>query len=176
MQIRVITTNAAGQDEWVGIDDIEVTAAAAGSPGGACPGPVPAPAPAPTPSPAPDSPAHPVLELSDLALTPEAFTPLRRGAAIVRRGGAGLRFRLTRAAPVRFEVIRAGAAPQDLLPKPATLRRRTVRAGRTREGGRFSVRGKRGLNRLRFSGRVRGPPARERHLHAARRGRGPVRP
>ena len=30
VQMRVITTNAAGQDEWVGIDDIEVSASATG--------------------------------------------------------------------------------------------------------------------------------------------------
>ena len=30
VQVRVITTNAAGQDEWVGIDDIEASAASVG--------------------------------------------------------------------------------------------------------------------------------------------------
>jgi hypothetical protein len=137
VQVRVITTNAAGQDEWVGIDDIEVTAADAGQ-SGTCPA-VPGPPPSPSPpSPRPSGPEPPVL--SGLALAPDTFTPARRGPAIVRRGGAGLRFRLTRPAQVRFEVIR--------VPSLSTLR----------SGGRFAVRGKRGLNRLRFSGRVRGRP------------------
>lgn len=81
-------------------------------------------------------------ELTELTLTPDSFTPTRRGAAIVRRGGAALRFRLSRAALVRFEVIASGAAVRRT---PTT-------------GGRFSVRAKGGLNRVRFSGRLRGRP------------------
>jgi hypothetical protein len=35
---------------------------------------------------------------------------------------------------------------------------RAIRRGRTSTGGRFSVRARRGLNRLRFSGRIKGRP------------------
>jgi hypothetical protein len=163
VQVRVITTNAAGQDEWVGVDDIEVAAASAtGGEPGACPAPAPAaapgpapapepgPAPAPEPAPGPAPAPKPPPELTDLELSPSTFTPARRGPAIVHRARAGtaLRFRLSRAALVRFEVIRAPSAPEDLGPK----------AGRFASGGRFVVRGRLGLNRLRFSGRVRGRP------------------
>lgn len=150
VQVRVITTNAAGQDEWVGIDDIEVRAAVAQEPEACQPAPAPAPGPSPPP-PRPDVREAPVL--SGLALAPDTFTPARRGPAIVRRGGAGLRFRLTRPARVRFEVIRAGGGPEDLAPKPDARS-----SSGPSPGGRFAVRGKRGLNRLRFSGRVRGRP------------------
>ena len=160
VQVRVITTNAVGQDEWVGVDDIEVTALPSGGGGEGCHGDTPGPDPtaAPTPTPNPTRPVRPALQLTGLEMRPDALTPMRRGGAIVRRGGAGLRFRLTRAARVRFEVIRAGAAPRDLAPKLALV---PVRVGRPRPpatGGRFSVRAKRGLNRVRFSGRVRGRP------------------
>ncbi|MFT3744439.1 MAG: carboxypeptidase regulatory-like domain-containing protein [Pyrinomonadaceae bacterium] len=46
VQIRIITTNAAGADEWVGIDFIDVTSSAA-----VTPTPTPAATPTPTPSP-----------------------------------------------------------------------------------------------------------------------------
>jgi hypothetical protein len=149
VQVRVITTNAAGRDEWVGVDDIEVSATAA-MPGGCGgqgsppdppgpepdlgPGPGPVPVPAPQPSPAPGDPRTRAPELTGLALLPQTFIPARRGPAIARRGraGAGLRFRLSKAALVRFRVM----------PGPERLR--------------FQVRGGRGLNRMRFSGRIRG--------------------
>ena len=134
VQVRVITTNAAGQDEWVGIDDIEVTAASLTG-GGTCPGPAPPPSPSPPPSPAPapgpgpwphplpPGPNPPAMigpELTNLELSPDTFTPARRGPAVLRRGraGAALRFRLSRAALVRFEVLQAGATPADFPPKP----------------------------------------------------------
>jgi hypothetical protein len=164
VQVRVITTNAVGQDEWVGIDDIEVTAASAGGGAGTCPGPtpapspgpppVPAPGPLPGPPPAPSPPPDTRPELTNLELSPDTFTPSRRGPAVRRRGrgGTALRFRLSRAALVRFEVVRVAAEPEDLAPK-------TTHSGeRFAGGGRFAVRGRRGLNRLRFSGRVRGRP------------------
>jgi hypothetical protein len=149
VQVRVITTNAVGQDEWLGVDDIAVTAARVDV-GGSCPGPGPAPAPPPWPAPAPNPPTEGPPELTRLELAPSTFTPARRGPAVVRRGraGAALRFRLSRAALVRLQVIRALGRPDELRPKLA----------RTTTGGRFSVRGRRGLNRLRFSGRLRGRP------------------
>jgi hypothetical protein len=169
VHVRVITTNAAGQDEWVGVDEIEIAAASVKGGGpGACPrptppsspgpppapAPVPAPGPAPGPAPAPNPPTDGGPELTDLELSPPTFTPARRGPAMVRRGRAGtaLRFRLSRPALVRFEVVRVVGSPEQIAPK-------IDRSGRKRapvSGGRFAVRGRRGLNRLRFSGRVRG--------------------
>jgi hypothetical protein len=139
VQLRVITTNAAGRDEWVGVDDIEVSAAAV-SGGGDCRGadPAPEPGPLPTPTPVPEpEPGHPRKPgpvLTGIALAPETFAAARRGPAIVRRGrtGAALRFRLSRAALVRFQVKPGG------------------------ERTRFQVHGRRGLNRMRFTGRIRG--------------------
>jgi hypothetical protein len=186
VQLRVITTNAVGQDEWVGIDDIEVSAARVGG-GSGCsepppgpgsdppvpgPGPAPRPGPAPKPAPKPKPPRETPPELTGLELAPAAFTPAKRGAAIVRRGRAGtaLRFRLSRAALVRFAVVPSGGMPEDLATKPwpddfapKAWRKRVaprVRGSRPARG-RFSVRGRRGLNRLRFSGRVRGRPLAE---------------
>jgi hypothetical protein len=168
VQVRVITTNVAGQDEWVGVDDIEITAASATGGGtGTCPepspvpspGPAPGPAPGPIPGPAPAPKLPP--ELTDLELSPPTFTPARRGPAIARRGRAGtaLRFRLSRAALVRFEVVRTPGAPEDLGRKAERLPRGELsRSDRFATGGRFAVRGRLGLNRLRFSGRVRGRP------------------
>jgi hypothetical protein len=161
VQVRVITTNAVGQDEWVGVDDIEVTAASATDGGtGTCPGPSPVPSPAPAPAPAPAP--KPPPELTELELSPSTFTPARRGPAIVHRGRAGtaLRFRLSRAALVRFEVVRTPGAPEALGPKTDRVARggRNASGGRFATGGRFAVRGRRGLNRVRFSGRIRGRP------------------
>jgi hypothetical protein len=171
VQLRVITTNAAGRDEWVGIDDIEITAArttgdcdALGTdadrigattetgdrgfaartfgPDPCSPDPSPAPGPPsspvpgpdPAPRPRPDRPRTAPPALTELALAPACFRAARRGPAIRMRGksGAALRFRLSKAALVRFRV-----GPGD-------------------ERRRFQVRGRRGLNRLRFTGRVRG--------------------
>jgi hypothetical protein len=150
VQLRVITTNAAGQDEWIGIDDIEVTAVAAAPP-----------PPPPASCPPPPRPRElPPLELTDLTLRPHAFAPTRRGGAIIKRGGASLRFRLSRAAVVRFEAVPARSGPDDFAPKPgaASRPRATASRPRTTTGGSFSVRGKRGLNRLRFSGRIKARP------------------
>ena len=135
VEVRVITTNAPGQDEWIGIDDIEITAARAigGGPGvcprpGPGPGPAPAPVPAPSPGPAPQPGPRPAPrprietapELTGLELTPSTFLPAKRGPATVRRGGAGaaLRFRLSRPALVRFEVVGGLGAPGEFAPKP----------------------------------------------------------
>jgi hypothetical protein len=154
VQIRMITTNAAGQDEWVGIDDIEVTAGTVtGEPGMCTPPPTPAPPPMPAPQPGP-APLPPLPQreppvVSEPSMTPDTLRPTRKGAAIVRRGGSRVRFRLSRAALVRFDVTRV-PEPEDL-PGRAT-------PGRTVTGGRFSVRARRGLNRFRFSGRLRGRP------------------
>lgn len=148
VQLRIITTNANGQDEWVGIDDIEV-----GASGHACAPPAAGPA---TPAGPPGGPLGPSppgaprgarpLALTGLAVSPSTFAPARRGPAVSRAGraGASLTFRLSRPATVRFRVLRATAA-----------RFRRAHAIE-QEWGRFAVRGRRGLNRLRFTGRVRG--------------------
>ena len=60
-------------------------------------------------------------------------------------------------------MVRGGGAPEDFAPKPGRDRfaPKTSSARAPSTGGRFSVRGRRGLNRLRFSGRVRGRPLAE---------------
>ena len=178
VQVRVVTTNAVGQDEWVAIDDIEVTAGGGTGPGPGCP-PAPPSPPAPMPPPVPPvPPASPLPPaqpgrmpgplLSGLEIEPSSFPAALRGPAISRRGraGAALRFVLTRPAVVRFEVVpalapaawrkrlappawRVGTAP------PVRRRRPTALPAAIR---RFSIRGRRGLNRLRFSGRLGGRP------------------
>jgi hypothetical protein len=132
VEVRVLTTDSPGRDEWVGVDDIEVRAATVHPP--SCTGTPPAdwgpdPKPEQSASPPPTPP-----QLRGLALTPDVFTPARRGPAIAFHGraGAGLRFRLSRPAIVRFSVAPGGTRL------------------------RFQVRGRRGVNRMRFSGRIRG--------------------
>lgn len=133
VEVRVLTTDSPGRDEWVGVDDIEVTAAAVRHPACGTPPPpadwVPAPRPERPASPQPTPPA-----LWGIALTPDVFIPARRGPAIALHGraGAGLRFRLSQPATVRFSVAPGGPRL------------------------RFQARGRRGLNRVRFSGRIRG--------------------
>ena len=82
VHLRVITTNADGRDEWVGVDDIEVSAAAVAAPGDECgegdpppapPLPPPSPPAEPAPEPGAPAPRHP--ELTGLALAPATFTP-----------------------------------------------------------------------------------------------------
>jgi hypothetical protein len=132
VEVRVLTADAPGRDEWVGVDDIEVTAATVRPPACGSPAPPADWAPDPSPGPAPPRPARPVI--TELALTPDVFVPARRGPAIAPRGRAGawLRFRLSQPGTVRFRVAPGGARL------------------------RFQVRGRRGLNRMRFSGRIRG--------------------
>jgi hypothetical protein len=146
VQVRVITTNASGQDEWVGVDDVEVSARPAG-----CPPAPPTPGP-PAPPTRPPPSARP-LALTDLALEPATFAAARRGRAVTRTGraGAALRFRLTRPATVSFEVRAAAARARP----PRGAPHAPAAAG-TALAGRFTVRGRRGLNRLRFTGRLRG--------------------
>jgi hypothetical protein len=150
---------------------------------GPAPTPGPAPKPGPKPVPAPKTPREAPPELTGLALAPATFGPAKRGPAILHRGraGTGLRFRLSRAALVRFQVVRGGGAPEEFAPKPDSDRfapkahadrlapkahaepfaPRASGARAPSIGGRFSTRGRRGLNRLRFSGRVRGRPLAE---------------
>ena len=136
VEVRVLTTDAPGRDEWVGIDDIEVTAATVSAP--VCRPPLPGndwPSGNDwTPAPEPEQPVRARPALTRLALMPNVVAAARRGPAVAPRGraGAALRFRLSEPAGVRF----------------------TIAPGGDRQ--RFQVRGRRGLNRMRFSGRVRG--------------------
>jgi hypothetical protein len=220
VQLRILTTNAVGQDEWVGVDDIEVEAGGEmctppeqSPPSGTPPGGPPAPpsdGPSPTrppssgpppqssPSPRPRGPLPPPAAapaLSGLTLSPATFAAARRGPAVSRTGraGASLRFRLPRPARVEFRVttqrlpgpqhsrahrgaVRApdrdqGRTPDSGVHTPHREQGRTPGGGvraphplfaRTpaihRELGRFSIRGRRGVNRLRFHARLRGRP------------------
>jgi hypothetical protein len=139
VQLRILTTNAVGQDEWVGVDDIEVEAS-----GSVCSRPAPDPSPEPAHPPG-GSPTDPPLAkrpplsppaLTDLTLTPHTFAAAKKGPAVSRTGraGASLKFRLSRPATVEFHVTRSR--------RPGSRR--------------FSVQGRLGLNRLRFTGRLRG--------------------
>jgi hypothetical protein len=144
VQLRILTANAVGQDEWVGVDDIEVEAS-----GATCLalGPVPVQPPTPqSPPPAQPSPGQPSppklpaapLSLTGIRLSPTTFKAARAGRALSRKGraGAALEFRVSRPARVDFRVA-SGRVLGPVL-------------------GRFSVHGRKGLNRLRFSGRLRG--------------------
>jgi hypothetical protein len=186
VQLRVTATDAAGRDEWVGIDDIEVSAGTATGPGD-CPTnpppqpwPPPAPAPMPLPDPEPEPEPEPPTsaagpELTGLTLSPDIFAPARRGPAVMRRGraGPGLRFRLSKPALVRFRVLdwgggeplhaRARRAGGEGAPLSAGAARawgddQPLRARPAPERARFQIRGRRGLNRMRFTGRIRGRP------------------
>jgi hypothetical protein len=157
VEVRVITTDAIGRDEWIGVDDIEVTAATIAAP--RCgtprsrpwPGGTPVPAPQPGPPAGPPSPPAPAPRrappaLTALTLSPDVFAAARRGPALALRGraGAALRFRLSEPASVRFRIGPRGNQVGAY-------------AGRgTSERLRFQVRGRRGLNRMRFTGRIRG--------------------
>jgi hypothetical protein len=187
VQLRILTTDAAGQDEWVGVDDIEVEASGAvcrpptppptgPPPTGLPPAGPPPPSTPPQPSPSPSSPPPPPA-LTALTLSPATFTAAKRGLAVTRAGrsGTSLRFRLSRSATVEFRVM-GPRLPGPSLPRTTSSRgsapeaqrehaplsggevgRSTVRAPLVyREIGRFSVRGRRGPNRLRFTGRLRG--------------------
>ena len=141
VEVRVLTTDSPGRDEWVGVDDIDVTAATVRPPPCGDTGPAPHRSPGPSPQepgpprePGSREPARPRPELTRLALVPDVFTPARRGPAIAFHGraGAGLRFRLSQPATVRFSVAPGGPRM------------------------RFQARGRRGPNRARFGGRIRG--------------------
>jgi hypothetical protein len=109
-----------------------------------------------------------------LRISPVAFRPSLAGPSVVRssRRGATVSFRLDEQASVAFTVQRgiAGArrngrcrATAHVAAKPCTIWR-TVK-------GSFRVSGKRGLNRLRFSGRLNNRALRPGHYRLALRGR-----
>jgi hypothetical protein len=91
VQLRVLTTDAEGTDEWVGVDDVAVT----GVPCGPCRA---APAPPRTPTP----PAHPAGDRSAPALAGLRVVPRR----VPHRGAARLRLRLSEEATVAVSVAR----------------------------------------------------------------------
>jgi hypothetical protein len=175
VQLRILTTNAVGQDEWVGVDDIEVEAsgevcmppsgpppAQPNEPPPEPPAPQPPPSGAPPGRPAPARPPEAGARLTDLSLAPSRFPAAKKGPAVSRRGRAGssLTFRLSRPSKVEFRVTSTrlpGYPPRT----PSAVSRRSVKnLGRIppiqRELGRFAIRARKGPNRLRFSGRLRG--------------------
>jgi hypothetical protein len=174
VQLRILTTNAVGQDEWVGVDDIAVDASGMvcsppGGPEQPPGGPVPPPdPPAPPPSgPVPTRPPSPPDRrppaLTGLTISPATFRAAKEGPTITRMGRAGtsIRFHLSRPANVEFRVIRPRLpAPRSARTQDGGTRAPLVHMGRAplvpRESGRFSIRGRRGVNRLRFTGRLRG--------------------
>ena len=98
------------------------------------------------------------LELTGLEISPVLFGAAKRGAALTRTGrtGASLRFRLSRAAKVDFRLSRA-ARVRFRVARPRRPGRPVARTPLVhREIGRFSARGRRGINRFRFTGRLRG--------------------
>jgi hypothetical protein len=158
VQLRILTTDAVGQDEWVGVDDIEVEASGpvCGPSDPSPPGPGPSPPagplpPGPPPStpprpfPAPSQPLPPAL--SGLTLSPATFTAAKRGPAVTRggRSGTSLRFRLSRPAKVDFRLTspRHPGPPTARVPSGGVPAQPT-HPGRTpfvqREIGRFTVR------------------------------------
>ena len=87
----------------------------------------------------PSGPGQPAaVRLSGLRVKPGRFRAARRGRSIVRRGGAKVTYRLSRAATVTFTVQRRKG-------------RRWIRVP-----GKFKQAGRTGANALRFSGRLAG--------------------
>jgi hypothetical protein len=158
VQLRILTTDAVGQDEWVGVDDIEVEASgrvcgpsvpAPPEPGPSPPAGPPPPGPPPsTPRPPSPDPAQPLPPaLTDLTLFPATFTAAKRGPAVRRTGrsGTSLRFRLSLPAKVEFRVT-SPRLPGPPLPGPPRGGGRAPKAQREGtplargEVGRFTVR------------------------------------
>jgi hypothetical protein len=144
VQLRILTTDAVGQDEWVGVDDIEVEAGGpvcgpsvpvppepGPSPPAGPPPPGPPPSTPPLPSPAPSQPLPPVL--TNLTLSRPTFTAAKRGPAVTRTGrsGTSLRFRLSRPAKVEFQVT-SPRLPGPPLPRTPSGGRRAAEAQRQR--------------------------------------------
>lgn len=175
VQLRILTTDAVGQDEWVGVDDIEVEAGGAvckpptPSPGGpprtgpppAGPPPAGPPPPSIPPQPTPD-PSPPPPALTGLTLSPATFTAAKRGPVVTRTGrsGTSLRFRLSRPATVEFRVM-SPRPPGPPLPRtpsgggPAEAQRQRTPLARREVGG-FTVRAPliyRGIGRFTVRGR-----------------------
>jgi subtilisin-like proprotein convertase family protein len=109
------------------------------------------------PVPAPPDLTRPVL--SRLALRPRAFRAARRGPSIAARRGSRVSYRLSEAATVRFRVERAAAGRRSrgrcVRPTRRNARRRKcTRFVRLRRA--FAHRGRAGVNRFRFTGRLGG--------------------
>jgi len=72
VQVRVMTTNAVGSDEWGGVDDISVTGDPIADP---TPTPTPEPTPTPTPTPTPEASPTPTPEASPTPTPEPTATP-----------------------------------------------------------------------------------------------------
>ena len=97
--------------------------------------------------------------MRSLSLTPRTFRSAARGASLARVTGGKLRFNLSEAAVVRFGVERALAGRRVGRSCVAPTRSNRRRAACTRFAtlaGSFGAQGKRGSNRLRFTGRLNG--------------------
>lgn len=122
----------------------------------------PSPAAAPPRAAAPPPAAADTVKprLSALSIVPRAFRALRRGASVVRRGGARIAYRLSEAATVTFTVQRVerGRRRGRSCQRPSPANRRGAPCTRlVRIRGSFTHRGVAGrVNALRFSGRVAG--------------------
>ncbi|MDX6668273.1 MAG: hypothetical protein QOK04_1653 [Solirubrobacteraceae bacterium] len=94
-----------------------------------------------------------------LSLRPRTFRSAARGASLARATGATLRFNLTEAAAMRFAIERALAGRRVGRSCVAPKRSNRSRPACTRFvtlAGSFGAQGKRGSNRLRFTGRLNG--------------------
>ena len=103
----------------------------------------------------PASPA-PTAAVTALAVKPRAFPAARRGASVARRSGAIVSFRLSAAARVRFRIERSLAGRRrggrcvaaKLAPRGKPCRRvKTIPQS-------FTIAGRAGANRFRFTGRL----------------------
>jgi hypothetical protein len=110
-----------------------------------------------------------------MSLSRSTFVPLGSGGSIARKRprGTGVSFRITEAAKATFKVERAlkGRKRGKKCVAPTRKNRKAKRCTRYRRlKGSFTYSGKPGLNRFRFSGRLRGKkllPGRYRLVTAA---------
>jgi hypothetical protein len=170
VQLRILTTNAVGQDEWVGVDDIEVEANAevCGRPAPVPPVPMPPgrppdsgpPAPAPPPAGSPERPRPQPPALTGLTISPATFPAAKNGPAVMRTGrrGGSVAFRLSHPARVNFMVTHPRARTPIVHREIGRFLHGEIDRLFRRQAGRFSIRGGRGANRFRFTGRLRGRP------------------
>jgi subtilisin-like proprotein convertase family protein len=108
--------------------------------------------------------------ISGLALRPRAFRAARRGPSIAARRGSRVGYRLSEAARVRFRVERAAAGRRARgrcvpVTRRNARRRKCTRFVRLRRA--FAHRGRAGVNRFRFTGRLGGRRLRPRRYRLA---------
>ena len=153
VQVRVLTANAAGADEWVGIDDMRVSGTPiAGPDPGPDPDPAPEPDPDPEPGPAPDPDPAPEPGPSRPDTTPPTLSAtvaarLRLGRAL--RHGVRATVELDEPAAIRVRLrIRPCLARRVRVPRVVGAATFELSAGRARVVTRFRVPARRKLARL----------------------------